>query len=265
MDRMWNQIKTSKPRLIAFCVAAFLLLTACGTGVGYGVARWMISSNNVPQFMQDLAGVGKVRWDVKATPEQLAKLGADEKTVEAYQASDMRLDADGDYEEAIEGLASKIGVKVHWGLEGQSCQSLDLEDTELAIMEYCGLDPDDVWVNVDHADWEEVKSDPVILTYFKHELAHRSVNYRTGSTAPVIGGNSEALANSYALKYLGASQLDIVLQGASMPKYDTTPETDYQAVEIHDHENGETHEQRMTRLLDAAQRSPEDYWKEYSK
>lgn len=95
---------------------------------------------------------------------------------------------------------------------------------------YCPATPDTVYINGNATDFEKNVNNGAIMDTVKHELAHRAIYFKTGSTDPFDDGG-EAVASSYAVLYLGASRAS--LDSNRPHEYLMSPLSDLKAVIIH--------------------------------
>ena len=85
-----------------------------------------------------------------------------------------------------------------------------------------------------HPEWPAVESSPLLVDYTKHELAHRSIMIVCGTTEPEIAANrTEAVTNSYAVQFLGASRERIADSQQGLAAYAMDAQSDQIAQSIH--------------------------------
>lgn len=222
-------------RVTAIALAILPGLSA-SLAVGCGIGYWLRSADSaLPEPVKTLLGHGRLKH---ASPQLdvdgLLASGEAEDELSAYQGEDMQADADGSYVESLEHAAGITGATMHWGLDGEPCEGTEAYQHSQTLMLFCPATPDVVYVNDDLDSWPDVSHSASSLSYLKHELAHRSIYLRTGSTTPIVGDETgEALANSCAIKYLGASQADLAMVTMQHPEYDWSQETDHRADEVH--------------------------------
>lgn len=111
---------------------------------------------------------------------------------------------DGTYRDAASQLVKLAGADIKWNLQNIPCEGT-ANSTTVAI--YCPATPDVIYVNESHQDYETIAKSTAFIDDIKHELAHRAIDAKCKTTDPdVAKGRTEAIANSYAVLYFGASR-----------------------------------------------------------
>lgn len=136
-------------------------------------------------------------------------------------------------------VASTLGVQVRQ-TSVYGCSGADNggdNDNDLVIGFFCGgeqANRNEVNMLVTHPEWPMVESSPLLVDYTKHELAHRSIMIVCGTTEPTIAANrTEAVTNSYAVQFLGASRERIADSQQGLAAYAMDAQSDQIAQSIH--------------------------------
>lgn len=161
-------------------------------------------------------------------PKQLAL--AREKRIAAFQAQP---DATGSYRQAGEQLAAIYGMRVDYTWENlyRACRSGGRID--YAVAAYCSASPDVTYINTKKSSYPRYYSDPRYIDTIRHEIAHRRIHERCGTTSPPIAGRIyEGVTNSYAVKYLGANRERLQDNDPAHPEYRMSEATDRIAEQI---------------------------------
>lgn len=137
-----------------------------------------------------------------------------------------------------QSVASTLGVQVRqtsvYGCPGANNGGDN--DNDLVIGFFCGSQANRNEVNmlVTHPEWPMVESSPLLVDYTKHELAHRSIMIVCGTTEPTIAADrTEAVTNSYAVQFLGASRERIADSQQGLAAYAMDAQSDQIAQAIH--------------------------------
>lgn len=141
---------------------------------------------------------------------------------------------DGSYRDAARQLVSLAGATIDWSIEDIGNNCTGTYDQEKTVAVFCGTVPNKIFVNEERSDYNTLASDPSFLDYIRHELAHREINKACGTAEPAVAnGRSEALANSYAIKYLGANKTTLSDADAMGLQYAPDAESDSMAKSVH--------------------------------
>lgn len=143
-----------------------------------------------------------------------------------------------DYRKIGEDIADIFGVEVVYGFDKISSKCVANEDKKTddsnIVGKFCNAeeDEDKVFVNDKRKDLYGSSS---FVDTVKHELSHRLIDKRCGTTAPEIVGNmSEGVTSSYAVIYLGANFDNLQSVGRGNSEYYMTDKTNSLARGIHD-------------------------------
>lgn len=137
-----------------------------------------------------------------------------------------------------QSVASTLGTQVKQ-TSVYGCPGADNggNDNDLVIGFFCGgeqANRNEVNMLVTHPEWPMVESSPLLVDYTKHELAHRSIMIVCGTTEPTIAANrTEAVTNSYAVQFLGASRERIADSQQGLAAYAMDAQSDQIAQSIH--------------------------------
>ena len=136
-----------------------------------------------------------------------------------------------------QSVASTLGTQVKQ-TSVYGCPGADNggNDNDLVIGFFCGSQSGRNEVNmlITHPEWPMVESSPLLVDYTKHELAHRSIMIACGTTEPAIAANrTEAVTNSYAVQFLGASRERIADSQQGLAAYAMDAQSDQIAQSIH--------------------------------
>lgn len=75
------------------------------------------------------------------------------------------------------------------------------------VASFCTASPDNIYIQPNHESYPEYYGNERYMDTIRHEIAHRIVLDRCGTTAPPIAGDRyEGTTNSYAVLYLGAGR-----------------------------------------------------------
>lgn len=144
-----------------------------------------------------------------------------------------RTDADGTYITAGEEIAAAFGMTVvySFGLLEEACPYGISGEWYGA---FCPNTPMTVYIPGDSNDGYPAQySEPGYLDIVRHEIAHMLVFEQCGSAVPpVSGARHEAMTNSYAVLYLGASR-DLLQPLDSSSEYWMDEESDRMAEAVH--------------------------------
>lgn len=138
-----------------------------------------------------------------------------------------------------QSVASALGVQVRQ-TNVYGCPGVDNDsgnDNGLVIGFFCGGERssrNEVNMLVTHQEWPMVEHSPLLVDYTKHELAHRSIMIVCGTTEPTNAANlTEAVTNSYAVQFLGASRERIANSQQGLAAYAMDAQSDQIAQAIH--------------------------------
>ena len=139
-----------------------------------------------------------------------------------------------------QSVASALGVQVKQ-TDVYGCPGVDDDGgngDDLVIGFFCGGERssrNEVNMLVTHPQWPAVERSPLLVDYTKHELAHRSIMIVCGTTEPANAANrTEAVTNSYAVQFLGASRERIADSQQGLAAYAMDAQSDQIAQAIHD-------------------------------
>lgn len=141
--------------------------------------------------------------------------------------------------DTAQSVASTLGVQVKqtsvYGCPGADDNGDD--NADMVIGFFCGgsqASRNEVNMLTTHPEWPAVESSPLLVDYTKHELAHRSIMIVCGTTEPEIAANrTEAVTNSYAVQFLGASRERIAGSQQGLAAYAMDAQSDQIAQSIH--------------------------------
>lgn len=156
----------------------------------------------------------------------------------AVPADASALDASG-WMDMAQSVASTLGVQVRqtsvYGCSGADSDGGNGND--LAIGFFCGGEQssrNEVNMLVTHPQWPAVERSPLLVDYTKHELAHRSIMIACGTTEPAnTASRTEAVTNSYAVLFYGASRERIANSQQGLAAYAMDTQSDQIAQAIH--------------------------------
>lgn len=138
-----------------------------------------------------------------------------------------------------QSVASTLGVQVKQ-TDVYGCPGVDNDGgsgSDLVIGFFCGGERssrNEVNMLVTHPQWPAVESSPLLVDYTKHELAHRSIMIVCGTTEPANAANrTEAVTNSYAVLFYGASRERIADSQQGLAAYAMDAQSDQIAQAIH--------------------------------
>ena len=158
--------------------------------------------------------------------------------VEAVDEVEAAVDAAG-WLGTAQSVASTLGVQVKqtsvYGCPGADDNGDD--NADMVIGFFCGgsqANRNEVNMLTTHPEWPAVERSPLLVDYTKHELAHRSIMIVCGTTEPEIAANrTEAVTNSYAVQFLGASRERIAGSQQGLAAYAMDAQSDQIAQSIH--------------------------------
>lgn len=157
-----------------------------------------------------------------------------EKTIREYEPT---TDSAGTYRPAIRKLAEIADTQLKWSLNNlpQACQNSTLDlNTTTNVAVYCNVDGDTIYINESRPDYSQLIKDKKYVDFMKHEIAHKLIVDTCQTTNPdIANGRYEAVTNSYAIKYLGASAENL---NNEYINYNTDEETDAIAEAIHNNQ-----------------------------
>lgn len=145
-------------------------------------------------------------------------------------------DADGSYIPSAEALVRSFGLSVNWDFAQlkKSCPD-SKEPDQYVVASFCTGAPRVIYGNRATAAADHVFYSPVVVSVMKHELSHYRITQICGTPQPARAGDSvEAVTNSYAVLFLGASYDDLQpFEGSPHPEYRMTPQSDAIAKKLH--------------------------------
>ncbi len=145
-------------------------------------------------------------------------------------------DADGSYIPSAEALVRSFGLSVNWDFAQlkKSCPT-SKEPDQYVVASFCTGAPRVIYGNRATAAADHVFYSPVVVSVMKHELSHYRITQICGTPQPArAGGSVEAVTNSYAVLFLGASYDDLQpFEGSPHPEYRMTPQSDAIAKKLH--------------------------------
>lgn len=145
-------------------------------------------------------------------------------------------DAEGSYIPSSEALVRNFGLSVNWDFAQlkKSCPSTKDPDPYV-VASFCTASPRVIYGNRATAGAAQVFYSPVVVSVMKHELSHYRITQICGTPQPTrAGGAVEAVTNSYAVLFLGASYDDLQpFEGSPHPEYRMTPQSDAIAKKLH--------------------------------
>lgn len=142
--------------------------------------------------------------------------------------------ADGTYLGVGESIVQAAGLSANYDFQQiyQYC-SRSADNDEYTVAAFCSANPRVIYVNQAHAGYSSNITTPYYADVIKHEMGHALVYQQCGTTRPPVGVNSEALANSYALKYLGGDRSNLQRNTKSYPEYAISDASDQAAERVH--------------------------------
>lgn len=161
------------------------------------------------------------------SPQQLDTI---EQQIAAFQGQPGQ---DGTYMQLGEQMLSIAGLHADYDFQsiGNYCPSMTADQYTFAA--YCEKKTDTVFVNTGHEAYPYVVRSPQYLDELRHEIAHYLVYSRCDTAAPPLHTETEGMANSYAVMYLGANRDTLNSTGASFPAYAMNEQTDQAAASAH--------------------------------
>ncbi|WP_061960980.1 DUF2510 domain-containing protein [Demequina flava] len=161
---------------------------------------------------------------------------SDLDSAEAFAASLPRTrDNEGSYVTTAATMADAFSSELRWheyasyGL----CSTGDHGDAEFVLAAYCPLDPGTVLLNSSNSSYPDFLYYEAFVSVVAHELAHKIIDSRCGSTDPGIEGvHYEGLTNSYAVAFLGASRTDLAVTMDGFEEYQMTSASDAAAQRV---------------------------------
>ena len=161
------------------------------------------------------------------SPQQLDTI---EQQIAAFQGQP---GPDGTYTQSGEQMLSIAGLHADYDFQsiGNYCPSMTADQYTFAA--YCEKKTDTVFVNTGHEAYPYVVRSPQYLDELRHEIAHYLVYSRCDTAAPPLHTETEGMANSYAVMYLGANRDTLNSTGASFPAYAMNEQTDQAAASAH--------------------------------
>lgn len=145
-------------------------------------------------------------------------------------------DAEGSYIPSAEQLVRSFGLSVNWDFAQltKSCPSTKKNDPDV-VAAFCTAAPRLIYGNRETTGAAVVFYSPVVVSVMKHELSHYRITQICGTPVPSRAGDSvEAVTNSYAVLFLGASYDDLQpFDGSPHPEYRMTPQSDAIAKKLH--------------------------------
>ena len=161
------------------------------------------------------------------SPQQLDTI---EQQIAAFQGQPGQ---DGTYMQSGEQMLSIAGLHADYDFQsiGNYCPSMTADQYTFAA--YCEKKTDTVFVNTGHEAYPYVVRSPQYLDELRHEIAHYLVYSRCDTAAPPLHTETEGMANSYAVMYLGANRDTLNSTGASFPAYAMNEQTDQAAASAH--------------------------------
>lgn len=144
------------------------------------------------------------------------------------------LGADGTYQQAAEAVAASVGFTVDYSMDNlhKACPgvSANTASADQMLMAYCPTTPTTMYFNTNHFDYAAQAANPYFVDAARHELAHAMIHRICGTPTPPTVAQTEAVTNSYATRYFGATQL----QKSAMPElYGMSAQSDADADAIH--------------------------------
>ena len=161
------------------------------------------------------------------SPQQLDTI---EQQIAAFQGQS---GPDGTYMQSGEQMLSIAGLHADYDFQsiGNYCPSMTADQYTFAA--YCEKKTDTVFVNTGHEAYPYIVRSPQYLDELRHEIAHYLVYSRCDTAAPTLHTETEGMANSYAVMYLGANRDTLNSTGASFPAYAINEQTDQAAASAH--------------------------------
>ena len=141
--------------------------------------------------------------------------------------------ADGTYLAAGESVAKAAGLSTNYDFQQIYQYCMRTGSDEYTMAAFCSASPRVVYVNKAHAAYSTNITDPYYVDVMKHEMGHALVFQQCGTTRPPVGVSGEALANSYALKYLGGNRDNLQANIDDYPEYTMSDASDRAAERVH--------------------------------
>lgn len=141
--------------------------------------------------------------------------------------------ADGTYLKAGEQLAADTGLAVDYNFSDMNSHCTRMSNIDYVVAAFCSNSPSLVYVNMDHKNYSNVIRSEDYVDTMKHELSHYFIYKRCGTTRPPMGVETEAITNSYAVKYLGADANRMRKFNEGFPQYYMSQASDAAADKIH--------------------------------
>ena len=145
-------------------------------------------------------------------------------------------DAEGSYIPAATELVRSFGLTVNWDFAQltKSCPTTKVPDPDI-VASFCTGAPRVIYGNRQTAGASQVFYSPAVVSVMKHELSHYRITQICGTPVPAPAGKTvEAVTNSYAVLFLGASYDDLQpFEGSRHPEYRMTPQSDAIARRLH--------------------------------
>lgn len=166
--------------------------------------------------------------DANSTPKVTDEM---EQRVRDYQP---QRDENGTYMKAAADIAGIMGLSMNYdfNMASKNCDTSGL-DLTTAIEVYCPSTPNQIYVNMNHANYVSTVHSTAFISDLKHELSHHIIDSRCGATEPPITGDrTEGVTSSYAVLFLGASRDDLA-NANDLEQYKMTASTDDIANKIH--------------------------------
>ena len=140
---------------------------------------------------------------------------------------------DGTYLSVGENIIKAAGLSANYDFQQiyQYCSRSGSDEYTMAA--FCSANPRVIYVNQAHAGYSTNITTPYYADVIKHEMGHALVYQQCGTTRPPVGVNGEALANSYALKYLGGNRDNLQRNIQDFPEYTMSDASDQAAERVH--------------------------------
>lgn len=151
----------------------------------------------------------------------------------AIRAVPVTAGADGTYLGVGESIVKAAGLSANYDFQQiyQYCSRTGSDEYTMAA--FCAANPSVIYVNQAHAGYSSNIATPYYADVIKHEMGHALVYRQCGTTRPPVGVNGEALANSYALKYLGGNRENLQRNTQDFPEYTMSDASDQAAERVH--------------------------------
>lgn len=176
----------------------------------------------------------KPRQQQQQTPEPSTDAALLTQWEDAIRAVPSTIGADGTYQQAAEAVATSVGFTVDYSMDNlhRACPgvSANTASADQMLMAYCPTTPTTIYFNTSHFDYAAQVTDPYFVDAARHELAHAMIHRICGTPAPSTLAQTEAVTNSYATHYFGATQLHRV---AAPELYGMSTQSDADADAIH--------------------------------